>query len=727
MVSSWFRVWTRALTSPSVETFEDFARDPRATATRAYTWMVAASIIGVLIRVLLRNTDITLPFTAIIIVVGYAIGTVITYCIARAFGGTGTYAQLAYAVAAYSAPLNLISIILASIPVCSWLNIAAAIYGVVLSVIAVYAICQFGWGKAIASSLSTLILGTTSVTIALLLLGPIAGEVFKDLVDDISPGAYPSSEPAYPSSERGGTVLPDGCPPDCERANLHGVSLSKANLSTANLSGADLSEADLSQADLSSANLSGANLSKAYLYHTNLSGADLRGTDLSGASLSSTTLLNGANLSGVNLSKLNLSQANLGGANLSGADLREAELPEAHLSNANLSGANLSKAYLGGADLSGADLRETDLSGANLLSALLNGANLSGVNLSKLDLSTANLSDADLSKADLSGADLDGAKLDGAQCTGALYDDRTQWPLAFNLCVAAATFAPSGTPKPPSTRTATPANATTVTTTATPANETAATVTNAPTPPLLEGPGMRILFPLYSYPTWYDAENYIWDDLGVANKQVSITAIINPNNGPGNEGPNDNYRRGLRDLRSSDITILGYVGTSYGERDIADVKEEVDRYDQWFDIDGVFFDEVASGADKLSYYEELNVYVKSQPNLDKVFLNAGTNVDEGYLSRPICDSIVIFEGYSTDWPDYQPAPYVAAYPAERFAVIIHSVSEADTMKSHIDLALARNIGYVYVAEDTMPNPYDTLPSFWEAELDYLASLNAGAR
>ena len=48
------------------------------------------------------------------------------------------------------------------------------------------------------------------------------------------------------------------------------------------------------------------------------------------------------------------------------------------------------------------------------------------------------------------------------------------------------------------------------------------------------------------------------------------------------------------------------------------------------------------------------------------------------------------------------------------------------MWSQLNLAVARNIGYVYLTDDTLPNPYDQLPGFWRAEIEYIAALNSGA-
>jgi hypothetical protein len=216
--------------------------------------------------------------------------------------------------------------------------------------------------------------------------------------------------------------------------------------------------------------------------------------------------------------------------------------------------------------------------------------------------------------------------------------------------------------------------------------------------------------------------------VAVAASQISITAIINPASGPGSCPPNSDYQRGLTDLRDGGVTLLGYVDTDYTSIPLLSVTEQVSLYHQCFNVDGIFFDRVYGGscsAERCDYYEALYKYLKSLSGAYRVVCNPGTQTDECYLSRPACDTIVIYEGYSAVWPAYPPCPYVAAYPSHRLAMIVHSAPDTNTMESHLDLALTRNVGYVYVTDDTMAqdNPYDTLPPYWQAELDYIEALN----
>ena len=92
------------------------------------------------------------------------------------------------------------------------------------------------------------------------------------------------------------------CFPDCHKAQLSGINLSKKKLftdfSSADLSYSYLTGADLTRVDLTRADLSGAYLTDAYLNDANLREADLNGANLFKANLFKANLF-GANLTGV--------------------------------------------------------------------------------------------------------------------------------------------------------------------------------------------------------------------------------------------------------------------------------------------------------------------------------------------------------------------------------------------------------------------------------------------
>jgi hypothetical protein len=202
-----------------VATFEGIANDPNATTSRAYTWVAVSALIGYVISVVFQimlGTGSSLlsqpgragaagaagvagfglttliccaPVVVVLSVLGLMISAGITQLIASALGGTGTYSKLVYAIAAYIAPLTIVSTVLGSIPLINCLDYLIGIYGIVLNVIAVKAVHQFGWGKAIASSfliLAAILFFVAIVVIVILaLLGPAIGNIFSNIVLNI--------------------------------------------------------------------------------------------------------------------------------------------------------------------------------------------------------------------------------------------------------------------------------------------------------------------------------------------------------------------------------------------------------------------------------------------------------------------------------------------------------------------------------------------------------------
>lgn len=103
--------------------------------------------------------------------------------------------------------------------------------------------------------------------------------------------------------------------------------------------------------------------------------------------------------------------------------------------------------------------------------------------------------------------------------------------------------------------------------------------------------------------------------------------MINPGSGPGpNPLPDANYTREIPLLRRFDnVRLLGYVATTYANRDIALVREDIETYAAWptrssnasLAVNGIFFDETpqAFDANALAYYQELTTLVKQSKGL----------------------------------------------------------------------------------------------------------------
>ena len=133
---SVFNIWWRALSKPNEQTYAALASSPKATATTAYLWMFIASLIQFFLSALVQRQmfnnlerygiDIgnlgpqggfgailvslicVAPILAALSTLAFAVMTAIMQWLAKMFGGTGTYDQLAYALAAIAAPLTIL-------------------------------------------------------------------------------------------------------------------------------------------------------------------------------------------------------------------------------------------------------------------------------------------------------------------------------------------------------------------------------------------------------------------------------------------------------------------------------------------------------------------------------------------------------------------------------------------------------------------------------------------
>lgn len=207
---SWGQVWWRVLTRPCVASLESVLRDPQVSAKRAYIWVFSGTVIGNLLSwcgIILMNWGdvdalnaaseywggslLCVPPRAVLsgltAILALAIRVGIAQWIARALGGKGKFSQLAYATAAYMAPLPIIFGAVVAIPLLNLLILPMAILSLVLNVMACKAVNRFGWGAAIVASLAPLALWLIPIVViaVLLLLGPVIGDVFSNIVESV--------------------------------------------------------------------------------------------------------------------------------------------------------------------------------------------------------------------------------------------------------------------------------------------------------------------------------------------------------------------------------------------------------------------------------------------------------------------------------------------------------------------------------------------------------------
>ncbi len=160
-VSFFLGACRTALLRPTVAAYAQLPSDPRATVRTAYFWMwawaMAAGVLAAQVRHLSNagffwsGNGIWLGLLELAI---FVVTTGILFGLARLFHGRGSYGQFAYICAAFTAPLFLLVTVLGLLlptgnaTMLLWL-LPFSIYATVLSVIAVKAVHDLDWTRAI--------------------------------------------------------------------------------------------------------------------------------------------------------------------------------------------------------------------------------------------------------------------------------------------------------------------------------------------------------------------------------------------------------------------------------------------------------------------------------------------------------------------------------------------------------------------------------------------------
>ena len=177
---------------------------------------------------------------------------------------------------------------------------------------------------------------------------------------------------------------------------------------------------------------------------------------------------------------------------------------------------------------------------------------------------------------------------------------------------------------------------------------------------------------------------------------------------------------------------MAYIPTGYAKRAIALVERDLRSYLKFYEVDGVFLDEMAGSRETLPYYLSIHDLIKGLKPEFRIVGNPGQPVvDEGAMKTVDC--LVLFEGTAASYAEFKPqvsTPWIVRYPANRFANIIHTVATPAGMRRVMEKAGETRAGWVFVTNRGMPNPYDGLPDYWSAEtraLEMTARKRSGNR
>ncbi|MGC0420166.1 spherulation-specific family 4 protein [Embleya sp. AB8] len=258
------------------------------------------------------------------------------------------------------------------------------------------------------------------------------------------------------------------------------------------------------------------------------------------------------------------------------------------------------------------------------------------------------------------------------------------------------------------------------------------------------GIGQKIAVPAYIHPGVHPED---WTTLGNAATKADVV-IANVYNGP-TEDRVDTFAARFAAAHAAGSKVIGYVDTGYlgtssehlaartGDSGIAAWRAQIERdIDTWYrlygsDIGGIFFDQVqnvcGTAGDPEAYvsvYRELNEYAKKYHPGAYTIDNPGAPTDQCYVTA--ADTLATFEGtrntyLGLDTTDeakkYHPAPWEATVDPEKIYHLVYATAE-NQVPEVLAKSKERNAGYVYVTDDVMPNPWDTLPhgTYWTTEL-----------
>lgn len=223
----------------------------------------------------------------------------------------------------------------------------------------------------------------------------------------------------------------------------------------------------------------------------------------------------------------------------------------------------------------------------------------------------------------------------------------------------------------------------------------------------------KLIVPAYIYPSWNGSD---WDKIIAAGHKVAY-AIMNPASGPGTS-QNSDYVAVVNRCVAASVPVIGYVDTNYGAISTGTVESNIDKYYQWYQVSGIFFDRVASAAGNVSYYNTITNYVKTNHCNGAVVFNPGTLPDQTYFTGTNADCIIVFENNDTAFQTATFPSWLATIDSKRVGMISYNAPAESNAWADMNLMAQRNAAIVYTTNQNLPNPYGALAPYWPDMIAY---------
>ena len=197
---------------------------------------------------------------------------------------------------------------------------------------------------------------------------------------------------------------------------------------------------------------------------------------------------------------------------------------------------------------------------------------------------------------------------------------------------------------------------------------------------------------------------------------VPVIAVINAGD-PGGPGPavDPQYTSGIADLQAAGITVVGYVATGNALRPEGDIQGEVRTWKLFYpSITGIFFDEMSNDPGDVAFYQHQDSYARTQ-GFTYTVGNPGTETDPSYVG--VVNTLLVYE--SSGVPTSSLPSWYASYAPTNFGVIPYNVPNLNANATSFIATARQTIGYIYLTNDDLDNPWDTLSSYFSGLLDQL--------
>lgn len=229
-----------------------------------------------------------------------------------------------------------------------------------------------------------------------------------------------------------------------------------------------------------------------------------------------------------------------------------------------------------------------------------------------------------------------------------------------------------------------------------------------------------IVVPAYFDPYAGTTGGNLWSTMLGSAPALGII-IANPNDGPG-AAQDPSYVKAIQQARSKGIRVAGYVHTHYGAADAVNkANQHIDAWTSFYGVTDIFLDTMPTDKAMIPLYQGYNQRIKARKGM--TILNPGTVFPEAWVAQNAGDIFVTFEdgakAYSSaSFPSWMTS---GKYPPSRFMHLVYGVSSKD-FTTVLNRTRALRVGHVYITNDDLPNPWDSLASYWATEV---ASVNKG--